>query len=68
VSDTASAAVAIINPAFGAAALLAQRVLKNPLGQMLAFEYEITGSWSDPQVKKLGAQPRPGGGAFVETP
>ncbi len=68
VSDTASAAVAILNPAIGAAALLAQRALKNPLGQMLAFEYEITGSWSDPQVKKLGVQPQPGGGAFVEKP
>ncbi|MDX1377133.1 MAG: AsmA-like C-terminal region-containing protein, partial [Burkholderiales bacterium] len=67
VSDTASAAMAIVNPAVGAAALLAQRALKNPLGQMLAFEYAITGSWSDPQVKKLGVQPSDGG-AFTEKP
>jgi len=66
--DTASAAVALLNPAIGAAALLAQRALKNPLGQILAYEYAISGSWSDPQVKKLGAQPQPGGGAYVESP
>ncbi|MEJ2175502.1 MAG: AsmA-like C-terminal region-containing protein [bacterium] len=68
VSDTASAAVAILNPLFGAAALLAQRALQNPLGQMLAYEYSITGSWADPQIKKLGVQPQPGGGEFTEKP
>jgi len=68
VGDTASAAVALLNPLFGAAALLAQRALQNPLGQMLAYEYSITGTWADPQIKKLGVEPRPGGGAHVDTP
>ena len=35
------------------AAWLAQKILKDPLGQMFAFEYGITGSWSDPKVEKL---------------
>jgi len=56
--DTASTAVAIVNPVVGAAALLAQRVLKDPLGRIFAFEYGITGSWGDPKVEKLN-KPQP---------
>jgi uncharacterized protein (TIGR02099 family) len=56
--DTASTAVAIANPVAGAAALLAQRLLKDPLGRIFAFEYGVTGNWSDPKVAKLN-QPQP---------
>lgn len=57
--DTASTAVAaIINPVAGAAALIAQRALKDPIGRIFAFDYGITGSWSDPQVEKLN-KPQP---------
>ncbi len=41
---------ALANPAIGLGALLAQAVLRQPLQQLLAYEYEVTGSWSDPQV------------------
>jgi len=68
VSDTASAAMALVNPLAGAAALLAQHALKNPLGQMLSYQYAITGTWSDPQIKKVAAEVKPGGGAHVEAP
>lgn len=69
VGDTASAAVALVNPIMGAAALLAQRLLENPLGQILAYDYAITGSWADPQVKKLGVEIQPDdGGAHIEAP
>ncbi len=68
VGDTASAAVALLNPIVGAAALLAQRVLDNPLGQILAYEYAITGSWADPQVKKLGVEPQERSGPYVDVP
>ena len=53
VGDTASTALVLVNPAVGAAALIAQRVLKNPLGQMLSYQYSITGSWSDPKVARI---------------
>ena len=56
--DTASTVVAIANPVAGAAALLAQRLLKDPLGRIFAFDYGVTGSWSDPKVAKLN-QPVP---------
>jgi uncharacterized protein YhdP len=51
--DSAATVVGIINPVAGIVTFLGQRVLKDPLGQMFAFEYGITGSWADPQVAKL---------------
>ena len=58
VGDTAGTALVFVNPAVGVAAVIAQRVLKNPLGQMLAYQYTVTGSWSDPKVARISA-PRP---------
>jgi uncharacterized protein YhdP len=52
-SVAAAAAVALLNPIVGVGALLAQRLLKDPLGQMLAFEYRVSGSWEDPKVERL---------------
>jgi len=61
VGDTASTALVLVNPAVGAAALIAQRVLKNPLGQMLSYQYSVTGSWSDPRVARIVAPKVPEG-------
>jgi uncharacterized protein YhdP len=33
--------------------VIAQRVLKNPLGQIFAYQYTVTGSWSDPKVVRV---------------
>jgi uncharacterized protein YhdP len=54
-SDTASTVVGIVNPIAGVASVIAQRVLKNPLGQIFSYEYAVTGTWSDPKVTKLSA-------------
>ena len=54
----AAAAVAIVNPIAGVAAALATWVLKNLLGQIFAYEYAVTGTWSEPHVEKL-TPPRP---------
>jgi uncharacterized protein YhdP len=51
--DSASTAIAIVNPVVGITAALAQRVLKNPLGQIFAYEYSVTGRWADPQVARI---------------
>ncbi|HKC43806.1 MAG TPA: YhdP family protein [Burkholderiales bacterium] len=48
-----AAGLALLNPLVGAGALLAQRLLRDPVGQMLAFEYRISGSWGDPKVVKV---------------
>jgi len=52
-SDSAALGVALVNPVAGVAAAIAQRILKNPLGQIFAFDYTVTGSWSDPKVVKI---------------
>jgi uncharacterized protein (TIGR02099 family) len=54
-SVAAAAALALLNPIVGVGALLAQRLLKDPLGQLLAFEYQVTGAWEDPKVQRVGA-------------
>lgn len=54
--DTASTVVGLVNPVAGVATLIAGRLLKNPLGKIFAFDYAISGTWSDPKVEKL--QPR----------
>ena len=52
-SAAVAAGLALVNPMIGLGALLAQRVLKDPIGQMLAFEYQVTGSWEDPIVERV---------------
>ena len=50
---SAATAIAIVNPLAGLLAAGVQWVLKNPLGQIFAYDYAVTGSWSDPKVEKL---------------
>jgi uncharacterized protein (TIGR02099 family) len=50
---TATVAGVLINPAIGLGTLLAQKLLKNPLGQIFAFEYGVSGPWTDPKVVKI---------------
>lgn len=54
--ETLAVGAMIANPAIGAAAWVAQKILKDPFGQMFAFEYAISGSWSDPKVEKIQQQ------------
>jgi len=55
--DSASTVVGLLNPVYGVASLLAQRLLKNPLGNIFSYEYAVTGNWSDPKVNKIAALP-----------
>jgi uncharacterized protein YhdP len=54
--ETLAVGAMIANPAIGAAAWVVQKILKDPFGQMFAFEYAISGSWSDPKVEKIQQQ------------
>ncbi|MBK7331932.1 MAG: hypothetical protein IPI87_05925 [Betaproteobacteria bacterium] len=31
--------------------------MKDPLEQMFAYDYRVTGSWSDPVVERVGSRP-----------
>jgi uncharacterized protein (TIGR02099 family) len=52
--DSASTVLAFLNPLLVFPAALAQRILKDPLGHIFAFDYSVTGTWVDPKVAKLG--------------
>ncbi len=56
--DSASLAIALVNPLLAIPAAIAQKILKDPLGHIFAFEYSVTGGWSDPKVAKLGIEAR----------
>ncbi len=51
------AAAGLLNPAVGVVTYLAQKVLSDPIEKLFAFEYAVTGAWSDPQVSKRGQAP-----------
>jgi uncharacterized protein (TIGR02099 family) len=50
--------VGIANPAIGVATAIVQGVLKDPLGQILAHEYTLSGTWDQPKVEPV-APPKP---------
>jgi uncharacterized protein YhdP len=41
-----------VNPVIGLGSFLAQLFLRSPLSQALTQEYQVTGPWKDPSVKK----------------
>ncbi len=56
ISDTVSVAGALIGgPVAGLAAFIAQKLLKDPLDKIAAYEYDVTGTWADPVVVKVGS-------------
>ena len=51
-----------ISPAVGIGSLIVNKVLGEPLDKMASFEYNVSGTWSDPnvvRVAKVVAQPKP---------
>lgn len=57
-ASLASIAVgAMVNPVIGLGSLAAQYVLRKPLQEALAYEVDITGSWSDPDVQPRARRP-----------
>lgn len=52
-------AAALVNPAVGAAALVANTVLQKPLNRLFSYRYHVTGTWSDPLVDKAGQSEEP---------
>lgn len=61
IGNAAAVGVAIINPIVGAATLLANTVMQNPLNRLFSYRYHVTGTWSDPLVDKAGQieEPKP---------
>ena len=60
-ASTAALATAVINPAVGIGAFIAQLVLKRPLAKAATRQFHVGGSWDDPQVEQIHAA-KPGVG------
>jgi len=52
-AGTAALAYAVVNPAIGLGAFLAQAILKKPLAQAGTREFHVSGPWSDPKVDRV---------------
>jgi len=53
-AGTAALAYAVINPAIGLGAFLAQALLKKPLTAAGTREFHVSGPWADPKVERVG--------------
>ncbi|MEC5385936.1 YhdP family protein [Uliginosibacterium sp. H3] len=53
-SEGIALGVTMVNPVFGVATYLAQKVLQDPFEKIFSFEYAVTGSWNDPKIEKEG--------------
>jgi uncharacterized protein YhdP len=52
-SVAVGAAIGLANPLAGAAVLLGQKLLQDPVDRLFVTEYRVSGPWSDPQVAKV---------------
>ena len=43
-------------PVVGIGTFIVNKILREPLDKLVSFEYNVTGTWSDPSVVKLGQQ------------
>jgi uncharacterized protein YhdP len=58
VGDTVSLGVAFAaGPAIGVGTLLLNKVLGNPLDKLVSYEYNVSGTWTEPSVVKVGSTP-----------
>jgi uncharacterized protein YhdP len=54
VGDSVATVSALLGgPVVGIGVFLAQRLLNDPLGQLVAYDFSVTGSWSDPAVSTI---------------
>jgi uncharacterized protein YhdP len=54
IGDSVSLLAFAAGPAVGAGVYLANKILRDPLDKLVSFEYNVTGSWVDPKVEKVG--------------
>ncbi len=57
IGDNVSLLSFAAGPAVGVGVLLMNKILRDPLDKLVSFEYNVSGSWADPKVEKVG-QPK----------
>ena len=58
----------VVNPIWGLGAFILDKILKNPVGQALTFEYRVTGTWEKPVPERLKAEVRNSDTAQQQSP
>ncbi|BCK88049.1 hypothetical protein MIZ01_1849 [Sideroxyarcus emersonii] len=54
-------------PVVGVGVLLANKLLRDPLDKLVSFDYNVSGSWADPKVEKVGQSRAASGGAPAQS-
>jgi uncharacterized protein (TIGR02099 family) len=54
IGDNVSLLAFVGGPAVGVGVLLANKILRDPLDKLVSFEYNVSGSWANPKVEKVG--------------
>lgn len=55
-SSVSLAGALLASPVIGVTALIVQKLLKDPLDQIAAYEYSIQGTWDNPLVEKISTR------------
>jgi len=54
IGDSVSLLAFAAGPMVGAGVFIANKLLSDPLDKLVSFEYNVSGSWIDPKVEKVG--------------
>jgi len=57
IGDSVSLLAFVVGPIVGAGVFIANKLFSDPLDKLVSFEYNVSGSWIDPKVEKVG-QPK----------
>ncbi|MBU1214361.1 MAG: TIGR02099 family protein [Gammaproteobacteria bacterium] len=63
IGDNVSLLSFAAGPAIGVGVLLTNKLLSDPLDKLVSFDYNVSGSWADPKVERIG---EPGSQAATE--
>lgn len=55
IGDNVSLLSFAAGPAIGVGVLLTNKLLRDPLDKLVSFDYNVSGSWADPKVERMGA-------------
>ena len=55
IGDNVSLLSFAAGPAVGVGVLLTNKLLRDPLDKLVSFDYNVSGSWADPRVERIGA-------------
>ena len=67
-SESIAIGAAVINPVAGVVTYLAQKTLGDPIEKLFSYDYKVTGSWTNPEVEKIGSSAPAPASTPISTP